>query len=212
MTIQTIEPHYYQQIQKITLDDFTNITMGLYEDYEDAILAYVVDHLSQFQQQETLSEYQGDCSVLFYWNVMNDPVIPYLVGEPVTDFQQQLIAANRQFIIISLDNINNKNEWNLYLFAQMPYDNQKTQPSQNLIEEALEAGKQVQNYFENGSIAFARKLYSTVRNEDNDYFIQTVYHLYLTIGKPIPSVFTNVSRNNFKMIGIGFCAGLIMEK
>jgi len=209
MTIQTIESHYYQKIQKITLDDFANITVELYKDYEDALLVYVLDHLHLFQQQEILSEHQGDKSVLFYWNILNDPVIPYLVGEFAADFQHKLIASNRQFIVISLDHTDKQQEWNLYLFVQMPHEKQTTTDS--LIQEALEAGKQAQSFFKNSSVTFARKLYCTVKNKDNDDFIYMVYHLYLTVGKPIPSVFTKLNRDNLKMVGIGFCAGLIME-
>ncbi|WP_188456526.1 hypothetical protein [Virgibacillus oceani] len=120
-----IEPHLSNQIKLLSLEDFITIETSLYEDKMDSVLLYVFDHLNNFQEQKTLSKYKGDHSILFYWDVADDPIIPYLVGEPPVDFRNQISKLKRQYFSISLDKIGNDYLWNLYLFTKNPFINLK---------------------------------------------------------------------------------------
>jgi hypothetical protein len=161
MTIKIIEPKYYKKIQKLTINDFTSINMGLYTDYKDTVLPYILNHLDRFFLQETLSEYNNDYSAIFLWDITNNKSIPFIVGLDLDYFQQQLNLTKQKYISISLDVIDNKPTWNLYIFTYHPFCEVSIVDSyhQHLITVVEDSEKYAQTFMRNFLFALADPLY-----------------------------------------------------
>ncbi|TMN21838.1 hypothetical protein [Lentibacillus cibarius] len=111
MNKTTIEPHYYDQIKHLSLDDFANIALDLYNDYRDDVMAYALNNLNQFNQQKVLF----DDSKLFYWDISDDPYLNYLIRKHSAEIWERMITSKKSYILINLDVFNGINCWSLYL-------------------------------------------------------------------------------------------------
>ena len=84
------------------------------------------------------------------------------------------------------------------------------------IWSAYYAGIKMNNELEEGKIrSIAYRLLNAVRANDKKMFLDTTMRLYMSVEKPLPTVFMNVldeTQIDFASVGDSFVAGLISKE
>ncbi|SER94364.1 hypothetical protein SAMN04487944_11378 [Gracilibacillus ureilyticus] len=122
MQLTKVDENFYKKINTLTWKDISEMGAGMYIDSIELIALYALDHMSQFQQPKEFGDCSGDLSMIFYWDISNDPTIPYIVGENPETFRKEIIKQGRQYFSLSLDNIaDNEYYWTLRFFTIDPF-------------------------------------------------------------------------------------------
>lgn len=89
-----IEDYYYLKILKLTKQNFVDgggiHIHASFKDYDQLIFNYIMDNLHQFHGQDDYDSCEMLDQNIFYWDVTNDPLIPYLVGLTPKTFKPYL--------------------------------------------------------------------------------------------------------------------------